>query len=1518
MIPLPELIKGLTENLALLLSLACIYGLLWSSLRRARPAVYTLLSGAVFGGIAVAGMAIGIEVMPGVTIGQRVVVIAMAGVFNGPGSAAVAGTIAGGFRLALGGIGTVPGVGAIVTAAVIGALVHRRWGDRVAEFGVGRFLLLGWALTASGLLWTFAIPDRALAWRLLERFAIPLAIFYPLSTVLLGLLLSYLQGERRRLIRTEASIEHSREAMFWVDSTGRIADVNAAATHLCGYSREELRGMPMGRLHDECSAMAWPTIWRTAREQRLLRLESDLRAKDGRPVPIDISCAFLDLETGPHLVYCVRDISERRRAEAETEALAVVGRQLADTLNLAEAASRVVSTLLDLLHVRRALLYRLDAASGTLVCIAEASDRAADSWVGRRVPLGTSVSGRALAERRVLWSPDVLADPWISFDDLARPIIEHEDCRSVMAAPVVSGEETMGTLVVADPAGRVFTGRDHRLLSAFADGAALALRNADLFDTATRRRREAEALAQMARSLSESLDVTEIAERIVGAVPSLVDTRYVILRGLARDGSLVALAGAGPAARFFEPGQVQQAGVGVAGRVVAEGRPVWARDVLDDPDITLDEDLRRRLAQAGIRASLAVPLRVKGKVVGALMVGDAVARDFAPAEVMILEAFADQAALALENARVHEEASGRRREAEVLAEIARSINASLALDSILQRVVEGARELCRTDAASISLRDPASGEMVYRRWTEPRPRGHGATRIVPGKGAGGQVLLTGRPFRTADYLSDSRIDQDFAEAVRTAGTVAMLVVPITIDETIEGLLYVYGLTPRPFSDRDESILSRLADHAGAAIRNARLYSQATERARRLQTLSQLTTLITSAREGPEVFRAVAGAAVTLLGARMARVWIADPEARVLRPAESCGVESEVEQRLMEISLIPFGGGIAGQILETRTPEYIVDCQDDPRWLNPRFTRELGLHAYAGLPLTDGDRVVGVLAILFGEPRHFTAEDRELIGLLADQAAIAIRNAQFYRREQAALAEAQASEARYRGLFDHTPIGLFRTTPDGRILDLNAAGLHALRLPDLETGRRIPIKDFFVDPQDRPRGHEVALREGQLRDFDVRQRRFDGSIGWFRINARTVRDEEGRPVAFEGSAEDITARKDVEEALRQHTKRLEMLHELDWAILATQSPEAIAEAALRGVAKLIPYQHGSVAVLHPGRSEPTVLATYDGGRAWRGKGPCIWTPAVRHMEALREGRPHVTEAVVSTEPPGMRCYLTVPMLFSGELVGAMSLAADGARDFAPEHVEIAREVADPLAVAIQQARLHDQVRAAHGELQRLTGRIVEAQEAERRRIARELHDEVGQVLIGLKLNLEASARVAGEPARARLRGAQVLLTDLIGRLRDLSLDLRPPMLDDLGLVPALVWLFDRYTSHTRVRVTFRHGGLEGQRFPAELETAVYRIVQEALTNAARHAGVDEVSVQLWTTGDLFHVQVHDQGKGFDADSAPASGLSCGLGGMRERAAVLGGRLAVDSRRGAGTLVAAELPLGARVKAGHESP
>jgi signal transduction histidine kinase len=133
-----------------------------------------------------------------------------------------------------------------------------------------------------------------------------------------------------------------------------------------------------------------------------------------------------------------------------------------------------------------------------------------------------------------------------------------------------------------------------------------------------------------------------------------------------------------------------------------------------------------------------------------------------------------------------------------------------------------------------------------------------------------------------------------------------------------------------------------------------------------------------------------------------------------------------------------------------------------------------------------------------------------------------------------------------------------------------------------------------------------------------------------------------------------------------------------------------------------------------------------------------------------------------------------------------------------------------------------------------------------------------------------------------------------------------MLDDLGLVAALLWHFGRYTEQTKVRVLFQHAGLEQRRFPPDLETAAYRIVQEALTNVARHAGVGEVTVRLWTEEHALAVQVEDRGVGFDARAVPVAGRT-GLTGMRERVVLLEGQLSIESSPGGGVRLTAELPL-----------
>jgi signal transduction histidine kinase len=211
-----------------------------------------------------------------------------------------------------------------------------------------------------------------------------------------------------------------------------------------------------------------------------------------------------------------------------------------------------------------------------------------------------------------------------------------------------------------------------------------------------------------------------------------------------------------------------------------------------------------------------------------------------------------------------------------------------------------------------------------------------------------------------------------------------------------------------------------------------------------------------------------------------------------------------------------------------------------------------------------------------------------------------------------------------------------------------------------------------------------------------------------------------------------------------------------------------------------------------------------------------------------------------------------------------------------------------------------------DAQRMRLAAVLLEEAERRHIARELHDEIGQSLTALKFHLERIGRDAHDREATSVAETRALVDELMARVSNLSLDLRPAMLDDLGLLPALVWLFERYTAQTRIRVEFQRSGLEG-RFAPEVETAAFRVVQEALTNVARHASVDRVTVRAWSNDGSLGVQVVDAGKGFRPEETLARADSSGLIGMRERAAALGGQLTIEASPGGGVRLTAELPL-----------
>jgi signal transduction histidine kinase len=240
--------------------------------------------------------------------------------------------------------------------------------------------------------------------------------------------------------------------------------------------------------------------------------------------------------------------------------------------------------------------------------------------------------------------------------------------------------------------------------------------------------------------------------------------------------------------------------------------------------------------------------------------------------------------------------------------------------------------------------------------------------------------------------------------------------------------------------------------------------------------------------------------------------------------------------------------------------------------------------------------------------------------------------------------------------------------------------------------------------------------------------------------------------------------------------------------------------------------------------------------------------------------------------------------------------------------------DAMAQSLEQREL-ERKRATH-KLQILSHRLVEVQESERRHIARELHDEIGQSLTVAEMNLQAALQSSKQTSlNHRLEASIEAVERVLDQVHDLSLNLRPSMLDDLGLEPALRWYTNRQAGLTGLKAKFEADQIEGRLEPV-IETECFRVAQEALTNVTKHSKAKSVTVSLKQQGDDLHLRVRDDGVGFDVNSLrerAVGGASLGLLSMQERATLAGGNLEYNSAPGRGTEVHAWFPLKFRPQA-----
>jgi signal transduction histidine kinase len=375
-----------------------------------------------------------------------------------------------------------------------------------------------------------------------------------------------------------------------------------------------------------------------------------------------------------------------------------------------------------------------------------------------------------------------------------------------------------------------------------------------------------------------------------------------------------------------------------------------------------------------------------------------------------------------------------------------------------------------------------------------------------------------------------------------------------------------------------------------------------------------------------------------------------------------------------------------------------------------------------------------------------------------------------------------------------------------------------------------------------------------------------------------------------------------EASTRWLRQLESLNEIADALVSELELEPLLALIARNLGELV--EARLVLIALPDEGEALRIAAAEGENTYGIVGMHLEFAGSKAGRVLERGRSERVDAVL--EDPeidqqaarrlGVHSALFVPLLVHGNAIGVVIVhdRSGPTPVFTDDDLRLVEALAARAAVAVDLSR-----RVSRD----VVGRVVAAQELERKRLARELHDETGQALTSILLGLKPLERAVADEGRAAVASLRELVVSTLQDVRRLAVELRPSALDDFGLVTALERLVETFREHTGMQVELETNIAD--RLPTEVETALYRIVQEAFANIVEHAGASRVSILVTTRDRSVAAVVEDDGLGFDPALAREDGL--GLVGMRERLALIGGRLRIESAAGAGTTLVAEVPL-----------
>ena len=717
-----------------------------------------------------------------------------------------------------------------------------------------------------------------------------------------------------------------------------------------------------------------------------------------------------------------RLLNDAEREKERSEALYRVSNLLAGAHDTDEVLDLIVNEAARLVGAPAAFIRLLEddvlvpsAATQSEACyLDETGDLSPAIEVGERANL----MGRTMAARNPVITEDALeeAPPQL------KPLIQKYGFHGRAIIPLVANDQSIGVLLGYDHRIRRFNEDEVSLLTAFADQASLALEKARLLNEAEWEKERSDALYQVSNKLASAHDTDEVLDLIVNEATRLIGASAAYIRLLDKEEALVAGAATESAVDYLRDlSQGLARGSGASGKAFITKQPVLMPDATEADE--LSPEARAVVQDHGFHGAIVVPLLANDRSIGTLTVIDTRVRLFTEDEVSLLTAFADQASLTIEKARLLNEAEARERQATQLYEVTTQLASNHDLESVLDIIAEQAAGLLGGASGVLFRFDESKGGLVainlYNFGAEMQD-----TVFMPGEGVAGRAYQNRRVESTSDYgadIDDSTLsisDSNWQSIVRSQiplnDSLSIIAAPIIINNNVWGVLDVVFDKTRDFTGEDANLVQNMADSAAVAINNARFIEE-TEQARDEATqLQEVTAQLASTTDMESILDLITEKAKELLRSDTCGIGkYEEVRGGLVMPTSAIVLPSADQEHfaLMEDTVIRPGVGTSGRAYAERRPAWSQDYLEDESFLQDPavgnfIVEKLGLRAGLSVAIIIREEAYGVLNVMYREIHEFSEGEIQLLQSLADSAAVAIGNARFIEETQQAKEDAE--------------------------------------------------------------------------------------------------------------------------------------------------------------------------------------------------------------------------------------------------------------------------------------------------------------------------------------------------------------------------------------------------------------------------------------------------------------------------------------------------------------------------------